>query len=204
VEQEGEGLLGAEEEIRSLCKRLRFRYEPDLDERLRGRIEQMKPWELSRIVRAFSVYFQLVNVAERYHRIRRGRQYDAAENGSQRASIKSALRKLARVEEETDRPGELLDRVLSGMDLSLVLTAHPTKTLMVRVRRKHLSVGRMLDRLDLNRLTPREKGGRRGRARRGDNAALADPRAPGATTGRGGRDPPHPQLFRRLSDRGDP
>ncbi|MDQ4002319.1 MAG: hypothetical protein M3259_00575, partial [Actinomycetota bacterium] len=31
VEQEGEGLLGAEEEVRSLCKRLRFRYEPDLD-----------------------------------------------------------------------------------------------------------------------------------------------------------------------------
>ncbi len=84
----------------------------------------MKPWELSRIVRAFSVYFQLVNVAERYHRIRRGRQYDAAENGPQRASVKSALRKLAGVEEEAPGSRELLDRVLDSMDLSLVLTAH--------------------------------------------------------------------------------
>ena len=71
MEQEGEHLLRAEEEIRSLCKRLRFRYDPDLDERLPGRIERMNPRELSRIVRAFSIYFQLVNVAERYHRIRR-------------------------------------------------------------------------------------------------------------------------------------
>ncbi len=158
VEQEGEGLLGAEEEIRSLCKRLRFRYEPDLDERLRGRIERMKPWELGRIVRAFSVYFQLVNVAERYHRIRRGRQRDAAENGPQRASVKSALRKLIRRgEEEGAGSGELLGRVSDGMDLSLVLTAHPTETLRVRVRRKHLRVARILDRLDLDRLTPWEK-----------------------------------------------
>ncbi len=157
VEQEGEGLLGTEEEIRALCKRLRFRYEPDLDERLRGRIERMKPWELGRIVRAFSVYFQLVNVAERYHRIRRGRQYDAAENGPQRASVKSALGKLARGEEEGAGSWESLGRVLDGMDLSLVLTAHPTETLRVRVRRKHFRVAKILDRLDQNRLTPREK-----------------------------------------------
>ncbi len=71
VEQEGKGLFGAEEEIRLLCRRLRFEYDPGLDERLRARIERMGPGELGRIVRAFSVYFQLVNIAERYHRIRR-------------------------------------------------------------------------------------------------------------------------------------
>src|SRR5215217_7813887 len=50
-------------EIRLLCKRLRFDYDPELDERLRRRIDAMSVEELRRIVRAFSVYFQLVNIA---------------------------------------------------------------------------------------------------------------------------------------------
>src|SRR5919112_643845 len=65
VEQEGKGMFWTEEEIRLLCKRLRFDYDTELDERLKTRVERMRPVELGRIVRAFSVYFQLVNIAER-------------------------------------------------------------------------------------------------------------------------------------------
>ncbi len=71
IEQEGRGLFDTEEEVRLLCKRLRFGYDPGLEERLKQRIEDMNADELQRIVRAFSVYFQLVNIAERYHRIHR-------------------------------------------------------------------------------------------------------------------------------------
>ena len=80
IEQEGRELFEAEEEIRLLCKRLRFDYDPALDGRLRGLIESLEPERLNRIVRAFSVYFQLVNIAERYHRVRRGRQYESSED----------------------------------------------------------------------------------------------------------------------------
>src|ERR671919_3173908 len=69
IEQEGKGLFDAEEEVRLLCKRLRFDYDPKLDERLRQKIASMDADQLQRIVRSFSVYFQLVNIAERYHRI---------------------------------------------------------------------------------------------------------------------------------------
>src|SRR5215216_4145899 len=41
IEQEGKGLFDTEEEIRLLCKRLRFGYHPELDGRLRLRIERM-------------------------------------------------------------------------------------------------------------------------------------------------------------------
>ena len=95
IEQEGEDLFETEEEIRLLCKRLRFDYDPTLDERLRRRIDAMSVGELRRIVRAFSVYFQLVNIAERYHRVRRRRQYEASPgNPPQRASVASALSRL--------------------------------------------------------------------------------------------------------------
>src|SRR5829696_3415247 len=70
------GQVLIEEEVRLLCKRLRFDYDPALDERLRRKIEGMDAEQLQRIVRAFSVYFQLVNIAERYHRVRRRRQYE--------------------------------------------------------------------------------------------------------------------------------
>ena len=54
IEQEGRGLFETEEEIRLLCKRLRFDYDPELDGRLSELIEGLDPEDLSRIVRAFS------------------------------------------------------------------------------------------------------------------------------------------------------
>jgi phosphoenolpyruvate carboxylase len=154
VEQEGKGLFGTEEEIRLLCKRLRFEYDPDLDERLKVRIERMGPGELGRIVRAFSVYFQLVNIAERHHRIRRRRQYESSpENPPQRGSLRNALIRL----KKEGRSGEDLGRVLDGLNLSLVLTAHPTETQRRSIRRKHLRIGEILNSLEVENLTPQER-----------------------------------------------
>src|SRR3954463_12656542 len=153
-EEEGKGLFGTEEEIRLLCKRLRFEYDPDLDERLKLRIERMGLGELGRIVRAFSVYFQLVNIAERHHRIRRRRQYEASpENPPQKASLRSALMRL----KKEGFGGEDLGRVLDGLNLSLVLTAHPTEPQRLSIRRKHLRVGEILDSLEVKNLTPQER-----------------------------------------------
>src|SRR5829696_4216645 len=154
TEQEGKGLFGTEEEIRLLCKRLRFDYDPELDERLKARIERLGTGELGRIVRAFSVYFQLVNIAERYHRIRRGRQYESSpDNPPQRASLRSALTRL----KAEGMSGEELERLLDGMSLSLVLTAHPTETQRRSIRQKHLRIGKILESLEAENLTPRER-----------------------------------------------
>ncbi|MBA2712448.1 MAG: phosphoenolpyruvate carboxylase, partial [Rubrobacteraceae bacterium] len=145
IEQEGEDLFETEEEIRLQCKRLRFDYDPQLDERLMRRIDAMSVGELRRIVRAFSVYFQLVNIAERYHRVRRRRQYEASPaNPPQRASVASALARLKR--EGLGR--EALRGVLEGMEVGLVLTAHPTEAMRRSVRRKHVKIGEMLESLE--------------------------------------------------------
>jgi phosphoenolpyruvate carboxylase len=159
TEQEGKGLFGTEEEIRLLCKRLRFDYDPKLDERLKARIERMETGELGRIVRAFSVYFQLVNIAERYHRIRRRRQYESSpDNPPQRASLRSALTRL----KAEGMSGEELERLLDGMSLSLVLTAHPTETQRRSIRQKHLRIGNILESLEVENLTPRSVSRRKG------------------------------------------
>jgi phosphoenolpyruvate carboxylase len=154
IEQEGKGVFDAEEEVRLLCKRLRFDYDPELDERLRQKIGSMDAEQLQRIVRAFSVYFQLVNIAERYHRIRRRRQYESSpSNPPQRASLASAL---SRLKEEGLEAGTL-QRVLDDMSVELVLTAHPTEALRRSIRRKHVRIGEMLEMLESPQLTWKER-----------------------------------------------
>ena len=138
IEQEGEELFETEEEVRLLCKRLRFDYDPELDERLRRKIEGMGLQELRRIVRAFSVYFQLVNIAERYHRVRRRRQYKSSfSNPPQRASVASALERL-----KGEGLGQrALQGMLDRMSVGLVMTAHPTEAMRRSIRRKHVRIG---------------------------------------------------------------
>ena len=154
IEQEGEGLFDAEEEIRLLCKRLRHDYDQTLDERLRRKIEGMDVVQLQKIVRAFSVYFQLVNIAERYHRVRRRRQYESSPgNPPQRASLASAL---ARLRGEGLK-AQKLQRVLEDMSVELVLTAHPTEALRRSIRQKHVRIGEMLESLESGMLTWKER-----------------------------------------------
>jgi phosphoenolpyruvate carboxylase len=154
IEQEGKDFFETEEEIRLLCKRLRFAYSPELDERLRRQIESMSVGELRRIVRAFSVYFQLVNIAERYHRVRRRRQYEASPgNPPQRASLASPPPRL----KGEGLDGEALRGVLGGMAVGLVLTAHPTEATRRSVRRKHARIGGMLEAMESPTLTWKER-----------------------------------------------
>ena len=53
IEQEGKNLFDTEEEVRLLCKRLRFDHDPELEERLRQKITGMDADQLQRIVRSF-------------------------------------------------------------------------------------------------------------------------------------------------------
>jgi phosphoenolpyruvate carboxylase len=154
IEQEGEDLFDTEEEIRLLCKRLRFNYDTDLDLQLRQTISRMDAEELEKIIRAFSIYFQLVNIAERYHRVRRRRQYESsADAPPQRASLGSALSRL----KEKGMGAPELQHTLDRLDVGLVLTAHPTEALRRSVRRKHVNIGEMLKSLESVTLSWRER-----------------------------------------------
>ena len=98
---------------------------------------------LEGVVRAFGLYFQLVNLAEARDRVRRAaRRARSTAGASEGANLRLALRRLDDVSE------------LGRLRVSPVLTAHPTearrRTVLIALRR----TARLLARADDPRLTP--------------------------------------------------
>jgi phosphoenolpyruvate carboxylase len=130
VEQEGEGLLEDVERVRALARAARAG-EPHDD--LRAAVAELPLERQTSVLRAFALYFQLANVAEQQHRIRRRREY-RREGQVQRESLAAAL-------------DDLGDHV-PDVSLGLVLTAHPTEATRRTVLAAHLRIAALLERDD--------------------------------------------------------
>src|SRR5262245_7311464 len=94
---DGEHLFEIEEDVRALCKRLRgeraARSAAATERELKRLLRRLSLDETIGVIRAFSVYFQLVNIAEQYHRIRRKRYYELHTPGEpQIVSLAETLR----------------------------------------------------------------------------------------------------------------
>ena len=90
-------------------------------------VATIEGWDTRRaeaVVRAFALYFQLVNTAEQAHRLRRRRAYEGADVPPQRGSLHAAFDDLARRGVDPADLQATLDRLL----VSPVLTAHPTES----------------------------------------------------------------------------
>ena len=115
---------------------------------------------IATVATAFSLYFQLVNLAEERHRVRTLRDRSRRARGDLDESIAEAVRMLR----DTHDRHELLDLV-RRLRVTPVLTAHPTearrRTLLLALRR----VERLLERLDDPRVTPEEDADVRRRLR---------------------------------------
>ena len=95
IHQGGQELLNCVEQIREQSKSLRAEFIAELFEQFKETITSLNPVIRHQVVRAFAIYFQLVNIAEQNHRIRRKRDYELSAGESvQRGSIESAIKRL--------------------------------------------------------------------------------------------------------------
>jgi phosphoenolpyruvate carboxylase len=88
----------------------------------------VRSWDLSRaeaVVRAFSLYFRLVNTAEQTHRVRRRRYYQRLGAGDQRGSLAHTV---GLIHATGVAPADIAE-ALAGLRLSPVFTAHPTESM---------------------------------------------------------------------------
>ena len=161
VEQGGESLFETEERLRGLAKSLRGgELAPDeaerLDADLAAEVETLDGHELVGVIRAFSVYFQLVNTAEQHHRVRRRRLRDAEREEAHRAQPESLAAAFADFAAR-EVPAERLEEILRRLSIELVMTAHPTEIARRTVLAKHMLVAECLDLLDDAGRSPRER-----------------------------------------------
>src|SRR5581483_11065206 len=102
------------------------------------------------------LYFQLANLAEQHHRLRRRRE-DARDGRVARESLEDAFARLASV------PVDALRERARGTSIRLVLTAHPTEATRRTVLLAHIRIEQQLLGLDDPLLSPAEREAREAR-----------------------------------------
>jgi len=122
-------------------------------ESLSALLDGLEPAHAEALVRAFSTYFQVVNIAERVHRIRRRRDYQRTGTGPQPESLHDALRRL----KDKGVAAEELRDWLERIDIEPVFTAHPTEAVRrALLEKEQIMVAALVDDLDGGR-TPGER-----------------------------------------------
>lgn len=154
VHQGGRELLDHVEKIREMSKALRAEFMPELYEEFVTTIRTLKPNIRHQVIRAFAIYFQLVNIAEQNHRIRRKRDYErSAGEAVQPGSIESVVQDL----KEKNIPVEEIVEMLGDISLELVMTAHPTEATRRAVLDIHKRIADEVIEMDNPTLTYRER-----------------------------------------------
>ncbi|WP_226584776.1 phosphoenolpyruvate carboxylase [Halobacillus litoralis] len=154
VHHGGEELLNKVETIRQLTKDLRKSPDKSTYSQLKNEIQSLEPPMRSQVIRAFSIYFHLVNIAEQNHRIRRRREYQLREDhGAQPFSLESAVLNL----KKNNFSKDVIQDVLNQLSLELVITAHPTEATKRTVLEIQKRIATILKQLDHPQLTRSER-----------------------------------------------
>lgn len=154
-DQEGEKIFARIEEIRILAKKIRENpaTSEHFIEELMKSMRSLSLGDTHTIARAFTIYFQLVNIAEELQRVRRIRFYEMDDSRQQEMSIRKLFHDL--------KARKISDKIvlafLSKMEVELVLTAHPTEAKRRTILDHLLRIAQTLALLDREDLTAEER-----------------------------------------------
>jgi phosphoenolpyruvate carboxylase len=111
----------------------------ELEERTKGR----SPSSATDLTRAFSIWFQVVNTAEKAHRVRRRRQYLDDSSTAQPGGIADCI---ARLQQDGVTLEQVL-RLIASLSIEPVFTGHPTESTRRTILRKQQHIAQdLLDR----------------------------------------------------------
>lgn len=136
-EQEGEGFFELVERTRALVREVRAGGD---DAELRELLRGLDAHDAGNLARAFTWYFQLVNLAEEYERVR----VLSGTQGVRPQSLEQALLDL----KAQGVSAEEAEALLARLDLGLTFTAHPTEMRRRTVRSHLVEIARDIPNLE--------------------------------------------------------
>ncbi|GAA3545242.1 phosphoenolpyruvate carboxylase [Zobellella aerophila] len=142
----GQDFLDKIETIRQLAKSARQGNQEDQD-RLLSTLKNLSDDELLPVARAFSQFLNLANVAEQFHTISRSYEQQAGPD---------PLSQMFRRVRQAGLDDNQIKSAVAGLDIELVLTAHPTEVTRRTFIHKHVQLNDCLAALELD-LSEQEK-----------------------------------------------
>ncbi len=152
-EQEGVATFDRVEAIRRLALRFHRDDDPAAREEMEALLQALPPEGTNMVVRAFSYFSHLANIAEDQHHIRRARAHARAGSPPREGSLAFSL---ARAHAAGIDAGRLAD-FFAGAQVRPVLTAHPTEVQRKSILDCQWKIARLLDERDRTELSPEEQ-----------------------------------------------
>jgi phosphoenolpyruvate carboxylase len=115
-------------------------------------LEGLAPEQEGDVARAFTTYFELINLAEERERVR------AIRTGTEEGTLADSLERTVADLADSGADAETLQRVLDDVLVEPTFTAHPTEARRKTVKAKLRSIGDHLESLDERLLTGEEEG----------------------------------------------
>src|SRR5260221_1424369 len=153
TEQESPELFETEERMRAQAKARRAG-EPGAAESLAAEVARLTPDAAWAVASAFTLYFDLVNLAEERYRVRALRE---RERNFYPAPVSESVSSAIAVLKERGLSPDGMAALLDGLAIELVLTAHPTEAKRRTILSKIQRISQALRRLEEVDLLPQER-----------------------------------------------
>src|SRR6516162_5514659 len=140
-EQEGEEIFALVEQIRKASVRFHRHNEAGARRELEATLDSLSADQTLTIVRAYSYFSHLANIAEDQHHIRRNRAHVIAGSAPRPGSLAHAFQRTHETGVAPERLRAFFDRAL----ISPVLTAHPTEVRRKSTLTRELEIAELLD-----------------------------------------------------------
>ena len=138
IEQEGRHLFENVEKLRALTKELRNNYKPGTVKKIKTIVSRLNYKESYNVIKAFSIYFILVNAADEISKVTK--EKSVSERETLLGSFEEAFEEVS----DLKLGKKSIEKILQSIEIIPVFTAHPTEATRQTILKKILKISNLL------------------------------------------------------------